>query len=132
MSWWITAQKSCLRNAVFKRDLSVLITHEGWSLLPVYWHYQATFERNLKVLFNNSWWVKFSLSGGNKDNIRAGCKKCGYRKSVISNMKLQSFLQLVTLVGTAFWGEGKKRKQIFSLLVQKIVSLNHDIIFSFI
>lgn len=38
--------------------------------------------------------MKFSVSGGNKDNIRAGCKKCGYRKSVVSNMKYKDFLDL--------------------------------------
>lgn len=61
--------------------------------------------------------MKFSLSGGNKDNIRAGCKKCGYRKSVISNMKLQCFLLFMVLVGTAFCGErGKKGKKYSPLL----------------
>lgn len=94
----------------------------------MYWHYQAAFERNLEVFFNNTWWVKFSLSGGNKDNIRAGCKKCGYRKSVISNMNSQCFLPFMMLVGTAFWGEGEKRKEIFSLLAQTFVSLNYHIV----
>lgn len=37
--------------------------------------------------------MDFYLSGGNKDNIRAGCKKCGYRKFVVSKMMMQYFFQ---------------------------------------
>jgi len=66
--------------------------------------------------------MKFSLSGGNKDNIRAGCKKCGYRKSVTSNMKLQCFLQFMML--ELPFEEGRNKK-VFSLVVQTFVSLSY-------
>lgn len=53
--------------------------------------------------------MKVSLSGANKDNIRAGCKKCGYRKSVISNMKLQCFPQFMMVELPFEEGEQKKK-----------------------
>lgn len=64
----------------------------------MYWHYQARFKRNFNLATLN--WRNF-LSGGNKDNIRAGCKKCGYRKSVVSSIKGQWFLCFMML---EVWG----------------------------
>lgn len=75
--------------------------------------------------------MKCSLSGGNKDNIRAGCKKCGYRKSVVSNMKLQCF-QFMMLEQPFEEGAGGNKKGVCSLVAQTFFSLNyHNFIYLF-